>query len=184
MIGAVQFGIGIRQQGYNLFVSGPTGIGKHWTMQHLLRRERPTNPRLPIGATSTTLRSRAAVGFAVDPRSGGHFASGLSPWCKNSARPSPPYLRAKNIGHVKRPLKSKPRPNRQALRGAFESGQAKGIGVARTPAGFVFAPLREGEGMSPTSSRAPGRRAQAVRGRIDISTGVVAGGDPPGPATG
>ena len=45
VVGAVEFGIGIRQQGYNLFVSGPTGIGKRWTVRHLLQQRAASEPK-------------------------------------------------------------------------------------------------------------------------------------------
>ena len=41
---AVQFGIGIRQEGYNLFALGPHGTGKHTAMRQFLEQKSATEP--------------------------------------------------------------------------------------------------------------------------------------------
>jgi lon-related putative ATP-dependent protease len=41
---AVRFGIGIRREGYNLFVLGPPGTGKHSLVQQFLNQEAATKP--------------------------------------------------------------------------------------------------------------------------------------------
>ena len=41
---AVRFGIGMRQEGYNLFVLGPPGIGKHALVRQFLEQEASTKP--------------------------------------------------------------------------------------------------------------------------------------------
>ncbi|MCK6627623.1 MAG: AAA family ATPase [Anaerolineae bacterium] len=41
---AVRFGIGMRQEGYNLFVLGPPGIGKHSLVQQFLEQEVVSKP--------------------------------------------------------------------------------------------------------------------------------------------
>ncbi|HXV99913.1 MAG TPA: Lon-like protease helical domain-containing protein [Anaerolineae bacterium] len=43
-VGAVRFGIGIRREGYNLFVLGPPGIGKHSLVRQFLEQEATTKP--------------------------------------------------------------------------------------------------------------------------------------------
>ena len=74
----------------------------------------------------------------------------LSTWFANFAPQFLPSLRATSIALVSRPLRSKPRVSRRSSsRSLPHQGQAKGIGLARTPAGFVFAPLRNGEVIPP-----------------------------------
>lgn len=43
-IDAMQFGMGIQREGYNLFVLGPSGIGKHTLVQQFLEQEAGTKP--------------------------------------------------------------------------------------------------------------------------------------------
>ncbi len=43
-IEAVEFSIGIRRKGFNLFVLGPSGTGRHTLVQELLRRKAATEP--------------------------------------------------------------------------------------------------------------------------------------------
>lgn len=42
---ALDFGIGIKHEGYNLFVSGSTGLGKHTTVKHLLESKVADSPK-------------------------------------------------------------------------------------------------------------------------------------------
>ena len=37
-IAAIEFGVGIQREGYNLYVAGPSGIGKRTLIDHLLAR--------------------------------------------------------------------------------------------------------------------------------------------------
>ena len=41
---AVEFGIGIRRKGYNIFALGPTGTGKHSLLQSFLNEAAATRP--------------------------------------------------------------------------------------------------------------------------------------------
>ena len=42
---AVKFGIGVRHEGYNLFVLGPPGVGKRTIVKQLLDRQASDDPR-------------------------------------------------------------------------------------------------------------------------------------------
>ncbi|MBE9552657.1 MAG: AAA family ATPase, partial [Proteobacteria bacterium] len=148
---AVEFGIGIRRDGYNLFAAGPAGTGKHTLIAEFLQRQamsgvvpddwcyvynfgdprRPKALRLPAGRAQPlaadmqrlTEDSRAAI---------------------QSAFESEDY-----------------RNRREALaqefnehqEGAFEDIQQKArersIALVRTPVGLALAPLRDGQVLSP-----------------------------------
>ena len=45
-IDAIRFGIGIQNPGYNLYVLGPAGIGKHAAVRHLLEERAQTGASL------------------------------------------------------------------------------------------------------------------------------------------
>ena len=44
---AVQFGTGMRHEGYNIYVQGPSGMGKRSMVQQLLARKTPTEADPP-----------------------------------------------------------------------------------------------------------------------------------------
>lgn len=54
---ALKFGIGIKHEGYNLYVMGSTGLGKNKTVNKLLDKESASAMTRPIGAISIILRS-------------------------------------------------------------------------------------------------------------------------------
>ncbi|MFC6671389.1 hypothetical protein [Marinobacterium aestuariivivens] len=59
-IDAIQFGIGMAHNGYNLFVSGSAGIGKHLLVSRIVKQEAARGAAPSTGATSTTSTSRTS----------------------------------------------------------------------------------------------------------------------------
>ncbi|MEZ4644555.1 MAG: hypothetical protein R3E31_17780 [Chloroflexota bacterium] len=51
---AIQFGIGIHHDGFNLFALGPNGTGKYTAVAQFLNQKPPPKRRPMTGATSTT----------------------------------------------------------------------------------------------------------------------------------
>lgn len=148
---AVQFGIGIRRKGYNLFALGPPGTGKGSVVREFLhqraaaqetpsdwiyvnnfaRTERPRAIRLPPGLGAVV---RQDVERLVE-----ELHSAIP-----SAFESDSYRSRKQA--VEEDFKQRHDKAFQALQ---ESGEAQHIALARSPVGIVFAPLKDGNIMSP-----------------------------------
>src|SRR3989304_3474305 len=62
-LGAIEFGVGIRREGYNLFAMGPEGVGRHTIVRRHLEQQanRPAAPprRCPGPHFDTPPRPRA-----------------------------------------------------------------------------------------------------------------------------
>jgi lon-related putative ATP-dependent protease len=148
---AMSFGVGMRRKGYNLFALGPSETLRHTIVREFLERVAATEPvpadwcyvhnfvhpqrphalKLPAGRAARLGRSMDAL--IEELRSA---------------------LRATFEG-------DEYRTRRQIIEGAFrhqqessleaiqEKARAKSIALMRTPAGLVFAPMRDGEVLGP-----------------------------------
>ncbi|WP_068634658.1 Lon protease family protein [Thauera butanivorans] len=166
---AIRFGLAMGHSGYHVFVLGEPGSGKHATTFRLLRERAATEavppdlcylhnfdealkPRLlalPAGR-GATLRSHMqtfirelgpALGAALDSEAHSERVEAL----QNAHK-------AREDG---------------ALRELGEACGAESISLLQTPEGFVFAPTREGEVMSPEAFEAlPEEERKAIEARV------------------
>ncbi len=148
---ALRFGVGIRRGGYNLFVLGPSGIGKYTVVRQYLEQmaaraetpddlcyvnnfEQPARPRamrLPPGVGQ---RLRADMARLVD-----------------DLRASIPLAFETEEYHARvREIEGRFKERRErALADLAREGEQQGIALIRTPAGFAFAPEKDKEVIKP-----------------------------------
>lgn len=151
MLGAIDFAVEIAGRGYNLFLMGPEGSGKHSLLMRLLqaraageatpadwvyvhdfeRQHRPNAMRLPSGRGEQL--AEAMQRFVEDVR---EAIPALFENEENQNR-----FRALEEG-----FRQKSEDAFEALR---EKAEEWGIALVRTPAGFGFAPLSDGEIVKP-----------------------------------
>ena len=144
---AAHLGLAMHQQGYNLFVLGDTGSGRHAIVNQLLEAERaageppadwcyvnnfaePTQPRLmrlPCG------RGAKLHGDMQ------HFVGELAPAIA-AAFESNEYRR-----RIESMQEEEKQREETALRHLGHESGEHGIALLRTPQGFMFAPIKEGE---------------------------------------
>lgn len=167
---ALQFGVGIRREGYNLFVLGPPGIGKYSVVRHYLERDtegaapppdwcylhnfdQPDRPRavmLPAGRGQALrkdmerlvddLRNAIPVSFETEEY----------------------HTRVREIEET---LKDR---REQALAGLSTETEARGLTLIRTPGGFAFAPERDGEVLKPEDyERLPDEERQRIEAAVE-----------------
>jgi len=148
---AISFGLEAEMAGYNIFATGPVGVGKRTSLEthlhdHARRRQPPGDfvylhnfrePRRPI---AVALASGQAQTLAADMRRFLQDARGELA----AAFESDTYARRQ--GEVTEPIE---REQEKALAELREQAQAGGIAVELTPAGIVTVPLRDGHPMMP-----------------------------------
>jgi lon-related putative ATP-dependent protease len=148
---AVRFGIGIRRHGYNLFVLGPPGMGKHTVVRQFLEERSAAEPRpddwcyvnnfqqadkpcalrLPAGRGSKLRRDVAQLVDECAAAILGAFES------------EEYQARAQEVEDERKER------HERAFRELQEQAERQGVALLRTPAGFAFAPMRKGEVLSP-----------------------------------
>ncbi|HLF58926.1 MAG TPA: ATP-binding protein, partial [Alphaproteobacteria bacterium] len=149
-IEAVTFGIGMRRQGYNLFLLGPAGIGKHTLARQFLDRQAKAGPppsdwcyinnfdgpgkpralRLPAG---TAVRLRADMERLVE-----ELRSAVP-----SAFDSDDYRNRKQT--IEQQFKER---HEQSFAEIQKRAREKNIALIRTPGGIALGPTRDDEVLS------------------------------------
>jgi lon-related putative ATP-dependent protease len=150
-LGAIEFGVGIRREGYNLFAMGPEGIGRHTVVRRHLERQakglaapadwcyvfnfdtphRPRALRFPAG-TATAFKQKMER-LVEDLRAAIHGAFETDEYRtrRQEIESELGERQEKAIGEI------------------GDRARAQGIGLLRTPTGFGFAPVRKDKVMSP-----------------------------------
>ena len=138
--------------GYNIFATGPVGVGKRTALEAQLHKQ----ARRPPGARGLGVRSQLPRSAAADRRFAAERAAGngWSATCAGSSRTRavswPRRWRATTYSRRQREL-TEPieREQETALTELREHAQAGGIAFELTPTGVVTVPLRGGQPMTP-----------------------------------
>ena len=152
---AIEFGVGMRCEGYNLFAMGPEGTGRHTIVRRHLERQasaleaacdwcyvfnfdtphKPRALRLPAGRA---LAFRAAMERLVEELGAAIPAAFETDEYRNRRREIEAELGERQ---------------EQAIAGLGERAKAQGIALIRTPGGFGFGPMGKETVMSPEEFR-------------------------------
>lgn len=150
-IAAIEFGVTIDRQGYNIFALGPSGTGKRTVVDRLVRQRAATEPRpddwcyvnnFEQSSTPRALRLPAGMGKQLK-RDMEHLVEDLGTGL-SSAFESDEYTtrrRALEEEFAEREQKS--------LGELQERAQQRGFAMLRTPAGLAFAAVRDGKIVTP-----------------------------------
>jgi lon-related putative ATP-dependent protease len=151
VVDAVQFGVGIQQPGYNLYVSGPSGIGKRWTMRHLLQERAAGEPTPPDWCyVNNFVEPRRPMVLQLAPGQGVLLRQDVDRLVQELRSTIPAVFEGDEYRARKQAIEIETKTQQaRAFEELSKQAQTLDIGLARTPAGFVFAPLRNGEVIPP-----------------------------------
>ncbi len=146
-LAAIEFGIGIRREGYNLYLAGPTGLGKQTAVRRYIseRAEQLPTPSdwCYVNNFDKAQQPRA---LRLPPGQGRRLRSGMEGLVKDlqSAMPaafqSEEYrTRAQEISHEFEEREE------QAFSALGDRAQEKGIALIPTPNGYTLAPVHHGK---------------------------------------
>jgi lon-related putative ATP-dependent protease len=148
---AIRFGIGIQREGYNLFVLGPPGTGRHTIVRRFLEDkasqepppsdwcyvnnfEQPHKPR--------ALRLPAGVGLKLKRDMEGML--------EELRAAIPATFESEEYRARRQELEEQLKEHHEkAFRELGQEAESHGIALIRTPTGMAFAPTRKGEVISP-----------------------------------
>lgn len=150
-IDAVHFGIDIKHPGYNLFVLGEAGSGRHSAVRRLLGSkaagEPPPSDWCYVNNFSEPNRPRL---LRLPPGRGGRLKRDMQEFVSELSKAitgafEGDEYRAR-VEAIQEEFKQK---EAGALRELGQESSEKGIALLRTPHGFVFAPMKGEETMGP-----------------------------------
>jgi lon-related putative ATP-dependent protease len=148
---AVSFGIDIKQPGFNLFVLGEPGSGRHAAVRRLLEAKAAGEPAPSdwcyVNNFSDPNKPRL---LRLPPGRGGQFRHDMQQFVAELAKAIGSAFESDEyrvrIEAIQEEFKQR---EESALRELGQESGEKGVALLRTPHGFVFAPIKGEETMGP-----------------------------------
>jgi lon-related putative ATP-dependent protease len=148
---AVEFAVAMRRKGYNVFALGPSGIGKHTTVEDLLRRRAEAAPTPPdwcyVNNFDDPQKPRR---LQLPPGRAAGFRDAMKRLVEE-LRVALPAAFERDDYRARREVidhQFKER-NEQAFGELQRRAERKGITMLRTPMGLGLAPRRDGKALTP-----------------------------------
>lgn len=150
-VAAVQFGIGIRQKGYNLYALGPAEIEKQAIVTRFLEQKAATEPAPPDWCYVNNFdEPQMPKAISMPNAQGARLRNDVARLVEElqatipAAFETEEYRARKQV--IEQELKEK---QERAFQQVSQDAEKRGIGVARTPTGLILAPIRAGEMIPP-----------------------------------
>jgi lon-related putative ATP-dependent protease len=148
---AVRFGIGIRREGFNLFALGPEGLGKHAVVRQYLGRQAAEQPPPSdwcyVHNFAEAHKPRA---LRLPPGGGSRLRRDMERLVEELRSAIPATFESENYRVRRQEIEEEFRERQErALADIRRQAQERGIALIRTPMGLAFAPMRQGEVISP-----------------------------------
>ncbi len=153
---AIEFGVGIRREGYNLFAMGPEGVGRHTLVRHYLDAQshalQPPDDWCYVfnfDAPHKPWALRFPAGRA------GAFAASMQRLVEDLSAAIPAGFETDEYRHRRTEIdKALGERQSSAIGDLGERAKAEGIALIRTPGGFAFGPFRGEAVLSPEEFQA------------------------------
>jgi lon-related putative ATP-dependent protease len=147
---ALHFGVGIQQQGYNLYVLGPPGLGKHTVVREYLKQQAELKPPARDWCyVNNFSKPQEPIAVQLEPGQATIFRQDMLHLVEDLRSAIPSAFEAEEyharVQDIENELK-------QTMESAFnqlaEEAESHNITLIRTPHGFAFAPMRDKEVVS------------------------------------
>ena len=150
-IEATKFGIGIRQEGYNLYALGPNGTGKYTALRQFLEQTAKSQPTPPdwcyVNNFEQTHKPRA---LQLPPGQGTIFRSDMRQLVEDLHTAIRAIFEGEDYQARKQGIQDKLKSRQEeAFDKLQKEASAHNIALIRTPAGLGFAPMRDGHVLNP-----------------------------------
>jgi len=149
-LAAIDLGLDIRIQGYNIFAVGPTGTGR---MMAVLSRAKEAAARQPTPSDWCYVynfdEARRPVALRLPPGSGNDFANEIEELIQTCKQEIPRAFESDAYEHRKEEQIGDVQAKRdQVLRALDQEARAEGLMIQATPMGIITVPLLNGKPMS------------------------------------
>lgn len=148
---AVQFGIGIRRDGYNMFVLGPPGLGKKSTVNYYLAHKAATEAAPDDWVYVHNFQeAHKPIVLRLPPSRGSSLRRDMATLIEQLQTTIPAALELEEHQNRIQEIEQEARQrHNQAFQELAERALHRGIQLVRTPAGYALAPVRDGEVVGP-----------------------------------
>ncbi|GAB4263870.1 MAG: ATP-binding protein [Candidatus Promineifilaceae bacterium] len=148
---AIKFGSGIQQPGYNLFVIGPTGSGKYTAVTHYLTQKAAKEP-VPNDwcYIHNFAQPHQPIALPLPPGKGKQLQQDMLAFVEEVSALLPAAYESEEYQSQRQAITEAMQQQQEDMLEAIKKRAAeKGIALLRTPNGLAFAPLENGEVISP-----------------------------------
>jgi predicted ATP-dependent protease len=148
---AVEFGVAIRREGYNLFVMGPTGSGKHTLVRkRIASHAAEAEPPLDWVYVNNFDEPQKPRAIGLPPGRGATLRRDMENLVEELSDAIPAVFESEEYSTRVESLDAEfnERHEREFAALGEEATQQK-IALLRTPSGFSFAPVKDGEVITP-----------------------------------
>jgi len=167
---AIRFAAAIEQDGYNLFVLGTPGTGKHTTVTKILKEKaaREAVPQDWVYLNNFTTPHQPTA-LCLPSGQGRELQSAMRQLVDELRTAIPAAFESEDYRNRRQALENAARERQEsAFQALREKAEAKSIALVRTPLGFAFAPMEEGAVMEPKVFNAlPLEERQRVQAEIE-----------------
>lgn len=148
---AVQFGIAIRHEGFNLYILGPPGVGKRTVVERCLHTKAAGQPAPDdwcyINRVDDIRRPQA---IRLPAGRGERFRRDIEGLIEDLDHAIPAALETdEHKSRIQEATRAEAERQNEAFQALGKKALAEQIQLMRTPGGFAFGPLRNGEVLSP-----------------------------------
>ena len=166
---AIQFGIGIQREGYNLFALGPSGTGKRTTIRQFLDQKAAIEP-IPsdwcyVNNFEQPHKPRA---LSLPPGQGVVLRKDMEQLVEELRTAIPAAFESEDYRTRRQEIEEEFKERQEkAFSDIQKQAQERSIALIRTPVGLAFAPLREDEVISPDEfQKLPAEKRKQVEADI------------------
>jgi lon-related putative ATP-dependent protease len=165
---AVQFGVGIRRHGFNLFLLGPSGTGKHTSVHDFLSKKAAKEPAPDDWCYVNNFKSpEAPCALKLPPGRGVLLREDVRRLLENLKSAIPSAFETESYTARKQAIEQEVKDRQEKAFGELQQeASQKSIAVIRTPTGFVMAPMRGNEALNPEEFE---KLAESERQKIQAS---------------
>ena len=151
LLRAMEFGASMEANGFNLFVLGPSGAGKHELVRQFLDKHAEGQP-VPSDwcHVFNFQQSDKPKAIKLPPGEGGVFKRDMSDLAAELKTAIPATFESEEYqARIQELQEEVTRRQQKGLFAIQEEANANNIAMLTTPAGFTFAPMRNGEVIEP-----------------------------------
>lgn len=148
---AVKFGVGIEQEGFNIFAFGPSGTRKHEILRSFFDEaasEEPTPPDIVYVNNFEDNHKPNAI--QLEAGMGSQFREDMEKFITDLRNALSGAFESEDyLSHVQDVQESVGERQEEALADLRQKAEEEGLRLIRTPTGFAIVPVKDGEVVSP-----------------------------------
>ncbi|SLN24266.1 Lon protease family protein [Oceanibacterium hippocampi] len=167
---AIRFGAAMKHNGYNIFVHGPSGTGRHTVVESLLRERAGKEPVPDDWVYLNNFRDPyCPKAMALPAGRGRALATAMDALIEDIRQAIPAAFDTDDFRNRVEAIEEAFRERQQkVLEAAQAEAEGHGLTILRTPSGFAFAPVADGEIIKPEAfNELPEERRKEIEKAIE-----------------